>query len=142
MLENINDYDTIILGFGAHTVKNRCVEQLVPLFDTGKIDAIVTNGASVVHDTEIGFNDDTSEDVEATIKEGKFGWDRDVIWELNSFVKQCRTTSLGMMVAGLIVGRDNTEISQSSGTVIKTIYNLLYLLASVTTFFKCIKTLM
>ena len=142
MLENINDYDTIIVGFGAHTIKNRCVEQLIPLFDTGKIDAIVTNGASVVHDTEIGFNDDTSEDVEATIKEGKFGWDRDVIWELNSFVKQCRTTSLGMMVAGLIVGRDNTEISQSSGTVIKTIYNLLYLLASVTTFFKCIKTLM
>lgn len=102
MLENINDYDTIILGFGAHTVKNRCIEQLIPLFDTGKIDAIVTNGASVVHDTEIGFNDDTSEDVEATIKEGKFGWDRDVIWELNGFIKQCRTTSLGMMVGGLI----------------------------------------
>ena len=56
MLENINDYDTIILGFGAHTIKNRCVEQLIPLFDTGKIDAIVTNGASVVHDTEIGLS--------------------------------------------------------------------------------------
>ena len=142
MLENINDYDTIILGFGAHTVKNRCIEQLIPLFDTGKIDAIVTNGASVVHDTEIGFNDDTSEDVEATIKEGKFGWDRDVIWELNGFIKQCRTTSLGMMVAVLSVGRDNTEISPSSGTVIKTTYSLLYQSVSVTTFFKCIKTLM
>jgi len=102
MLQNINDYDTIILGFGAHTIKNRCIKQLKPLFETGKIDAFVTNGASILHDTEIALYDDTSEDVGATIKEGEFGWNRRSCGDLNNFVSNTRSDSLGRMISGFI----------------------------------------
>lgn len=102
LLNNIDQYDTIIIGFGAHTIKNRCVEQLKPLFETGKINAIVTNGASVLHDTEIALNDDTSEDVRSSIKEGNFGWGRTSCVDLNSFINDVRTDSLGMLVSNFI----------------------------------------
>lgn len=102
LLNNLNDYDTIILGFGAHTIKNRCVEQLKPLFETGKIDAFVTNGASILHDTEIALYDDTSEDVGSTIKEGEFGWNRRSCGDLNNFISNTRSDSLGRMISGFI----------------------------------------
>jgi hypothetical protein len=100
-----NKYDTIILGFGAHTIKNRCIEQLKPLFETGKIDAFVTNGASVLHDTEIAMYNDTSEDVGATIKEGNFGWNRRSCGDLNNFISSVRSDSLGNLIANFIAWR-------------------------------------
>jgi len=107
LLNNIDQYDTIILGFGAHTIKNRCVEQLKPLFETGKIDAFVTNGASILHDTEIALYDDTSEDVETTIKEGKFGWNRRVCGDINNFISLTRTDSLGKLISNFIGWQGN-----------------------------------
>lgn len=112
LLNNINDYDTIILGFGAHTIKNRCVEQLKPLFETGKIKAFVTNGASVLHDVEIALYDDTSEDVGATIKEGKFGWGRESCIDINNFINDVRSDSLGMLISNYIAWKgDHREKS-------------------------------
>jgi len=102
LLNSIDQYDTIIIGFGAHTIKNRCVEQLKPLFETGRIDAFVTNGASVLHDTEIALNDDTSEDVRSSIKEGNFGWGRSSCSELNNFINDVSSDSLGLLISNFI----------------------------------------
>ncbi|MEK6614234.1 MAG: hypothetical protein AABZ66_05045, partial [Candidatus Binatota bacterium] len=64
---------TIVLGMGAHPVKVGLSPLIIDFMERGIISAVAMNGAGIIHDFEIAFMGETSEDVAASIKDGSFG---------------------------------------------------------------------
>lgn len=67
---------SVILAFGAHTIKNGLGPVLIRLMEQGWVTHLATNGAGIIHDWEFAFLGRTSEDVRANVEAGRFG-----IWE-------------------------------------------------------------
>jgi len=64
---------SVILTFGAHTIKNGLEKILAALVEEGWVTHLATNGAGVIHDWEFSYQGLSSEDVRANVQEGKFG---------------------------------------------------------------------
>jgi hypothetical protein len=62
-----------ICGMGAHPLKVGLSPLIVHLMEKGVLTAIAMNGAGVIHDFEIAFAGQTSEDVSSEIGRGTFG---------------------------------------------------------------------
>ena len=63
----------IVWGIGAHVIKTGLSPVLIDLMERGFVSALATNGAGIIHDFEIALAGATSEDVEASLGEGRFG---------------------------------------------------------------------
>jgi hypothetical protein len=63
----------VIWGMGGHGIKVGVLPHLLALREAGFIHAFATNGSCMVHDFELAFAGQTSEDVAAAIKTGDFG---------------------------------------------------------------------
>ncbi len=63
----------VILGMGAHPIKVGLSPFIIRLMEEGTIQAVAMNGAGIVHDFEIAFAGQTSEDVASAIGAGMFG---------------------------------------------------------------------
>jgi len=63
----------VILGMGAHPIKVGLSPVIVDLMEKGIVTAIAANGASIVHDFELAFAGQTSEDVGKELCTGSFG---------------------------------------------------------------------
>jgi hypothetical protein len=67
---------SVILTFGAHTIKNGMAPVLIALIRKGWVTHLATNGAGVIHDWEFAFLGKSGEDVRENVKNGQFGiWD-------------------------------------------------------------------
>jgi len=67
---------SVMLTFGAHVIKNCMAPTLIELMKEGWITHLATNGAGIIHDWEIAFQGETSEDVRENVACGQFGiWD-------------------------------------------------------------------
>ena len=64
---------TILYALGAHVIKVGLSPLIIDLMRHQWITAIALNGAGIIHDFEIAFAGQTSEDVELQIKDGQFG---------------------------------------------------------------------
>jgi hypothetical protein len=71
---------SVILAFGAHTIKNGMSPTLIALIREGWVTHLATNGAGIIHDWEFAYQGKTSEDVRENVKNGQFG-----IWEETGF---------------------------------------------------------
>lgn len=71
-----NNKSSVMLAFGAHTIKNGLAPVLLRLLEEGWITHLATNGAGIIHDWEFAFLGQSSEDVKENLKDGQFG-----IWE-------------------------------------------------------------
>jgi len=67
---------SVMLTFGAHTIKNGMSPTLIALINEGWVTHLATNGAGIIHDWELAYQGKTSEDVRENVKNGQFG-----IWE-------------------------------------------------------------
>jgi hypothetical protein len=67
---------SVILAFGAHSIKNGLARVMTRLMDGGWVGHFATNGAGVIHDWEFAFQGASGEDVKRYLDEGQFG-----IWE-------------------------------------------------------------
>lgn len=63
----------VIVGMGAHVIKVGLSPILIDLMDRGFVTALAMNGAGIVHDYEIALAGRTSEDVDASLPDGRFG---------------------------------------------------------------------
>ena len=73
---DIKSKKKVILGFGAHFIKNKCHPYLKRMMDKGYVTHVVTNGASTIHDFEFVYDGKTEEDVRENLANGTFGlWD-------------------------------------------------------------------
>ncbi|HLN55283.1 MAG TPA: hypothetical protein VK207_04775 [Bacteroidales bacterium] len=75
-----NNKSSVILAFGAHTIKNGLAPILIRLLEQGWITHMATNGAGIIHDWEFAFQGKSSEDVKENVNAGQFG-----IWEETGF---------------------------------------------------------
>jgi hypothetical protein len=67
---------SVILTFGAHTIKNGMAPALIALMEEGWLTHLATNGAAIIHDWEFAFQGKSSEDVRENVEQGQFGiWD-------------------------------------------------------------------
>jgi hypothetical protein len=67
---------SVILTFGAHTIKNGLSPVLISLMEKGWLSHLATNGAGIIHDWEFAFQGKSSEDVRENVEQGRFGlWD-------------------------------------------------------------------
>ena len=64
----------VVAAMGGHVVKVGCGPLIVDLMERGILTALSVNGAFVIHDYEIALQGGTSEDVDANIQDGSFGW--------------------------------------------------------------------
>jgi len=64
---------SVMLTFGAHTIKNGLAPVLIQLMEKKWITHFATNGAGVIHDWEFAFQGKTSEDVRTNMSQGEFG---------------------------------------------------------------------
>jgi hypothetical protein len=71
---------SVMLTFGAHTIKNGMSPALIALISEGWVTHLATNGAGIIHDWEFAFHGKTSEDVRENVKNGQFG-----IWNETGF---------------------------------------------------------
>jgi hypothetical protein len=63
----------ILWGIGGHVIKVGLGPVLIDLMRRGFVSGIAMNGAALIHDFEIALAGNTSEDVEASIGDGRFG---------------------------------------------------------------------
>lgn len=71
---------SVMLAFGAHTIKNGMAPTLMALINEGWVTHLATNGAGIIHDWEFAFQGKSSEDVRDNVNKGQFG-----IWEETGF---------------------------------------------------------
>lgn len=71
---------SVMLAFGAHSIKNGLGPVLIRLIKEGWVTHLATNGAGIIHDWELAFQGATSEDVRANVPLGEFG-----TWEETGF---------------------------------------------------------
>jgi hypothetical protein len=92
----------VILGMGAHPTKVGLNPILVDLMRKDVITAVAMNGAVVIHDFELAYQGQTSEEVEAEIDSGRFGMAEDTGRILNEAIVLGWQKGLGF---GEAVGR-------------------------------------
>jgi hypothetical protein len=67
---------SVMLTFGAHTIKNGMAPTLIALMKEGWMTHLATNGAGIIHDWEFAYQGKSSEDVRENVDLGQFGiWD-------------------------------------------------------------------
>jgi hypothetical protein len=68
---------TVVAALGGHVIKTGCGPYLIDWVKRGLVKAVVLNGAAAIHDFELALAGKTSEDVNATLHDGKFGMARE-----------------------------------------------------------------
>jgi len=67
---------SVMLTFGAHTIKNGMAPTLIALLKEDWVTHLATNGAGIIHDWEFAYQGKSSEDVRENVDLGQFGiWD-------------------------------------------------------------------
>jgi deoxyhypusine synthase len=80
----------IILGMGAHPIKVGLSPLIIDLMQRGLLAAVATNGAAIIHDFELAFAGETSEDVAANLADGRFGMAEETGRFLNEAIARAR----------------------------------------------------
>ncbi len=100
-----------VMAFGAHAIKNGLAPVLIRLIERGWLTHLATNGAGIIHDWELAYTGETSEDVRANVARGEFG-----MWEetgrfLNLAIDVGAYAGLGYGESvGALISRDGLEI--------------------------------
>ncbi|MFN7950898.1 MAG: hypothetical protein U0610_04155 [bacterium] len=86
----------VIVGMGAHVIKVGLSPILIDLMERGIVTALAMNGAGIVHDYEIALAGRTSEDVDASLPEGRFGVTAETGEFLNAAIVRGHARGLGL----------------------------------------------
>jgi len=96
----------VVLMMGAHVIKCGLSLILIDLMKRGLISAIAMNGAGAIHDLEIAYWGQTSEDVAENLKDGSFGMAKETAEKFNSILEKGYKKSSGF---GEIFGKSLCE---------------------------------
>ncbi len=93
----------VLFGFGAHLIKVGLAPVVVDLIERGIVTGILMNGAGCVHDLELAYMGQTSEDVAPALDDGTFGMARETAERLNGAIAAGARDGIGM---GEAIGRE------------------------------------
>ena len=106
IIEARKNKKSVMLTFGAHTIKNGLGRVLAALIEEGWVTHLATNGAGVIHDWEFAYKGLSSEDVRENVLEGKFGtWEETGLYinlalMMGSYQGQGYGEAVGSMING------------------------------------------
>jgi hypothetical protein len=92
----------LVWGLGAHVLKVGVGPWLIELMKSGWITHLSLNGAGVIHDFELAYCGQTSEDVAQALRDGSFGMARETGEQLGALISGPEARAEG---AGAHVGR-------------------------------------
>ena len=92
----------VLFGMGAHVIKVGLNPLVIDLMQRGVISAVAMNGAGIIHDFELAYAGKTSEDVSASLADGRFGMAAETGEYLSRAVKTAASEKIGL---GRAVGR-------------------------------------
>ena len=102
---------SVILAFGAHTIKNGLGELLAALVEENWVTHLTTNGAGVIHDWEFSYQGLSSEDVRENVQKGQFGTWKETGFYINLALMDGAYRGLGYGEAvGAIISREGLNI--------------------------------
>jgi hypothetical protein len=87
---------SIVFALGAHVIKVGLNPIFIDLVKSGWISGLALNGAGIIHDFEIAFAGQTSEDVAAQIKDGRFGMAKETGELLNRAINKGSKKNIGL----------------------------------------------
>src|SRR5689334_22173043 len=93
---------TVLLGMGAHPIKVGLSPLIIDFMERGIINGVALNGAGIIHDFELAFMGETSEDVAAALQDGSFGMAEETGAFLNQAISAGYQNGTGL---GAAVGR-------------------------------------
>jgi hypothetical protein len=93
---------TVVAALGGHVIKTGCGPYLVDWVRRGLVKAVALNGAAAIHDFELALAGKTSEDVGATLHEGRFGMARETA---DAFAVAARAGAENELGLGAALGR-------------------------------------
>jgi len=97
---------TVVLGMGAHPIKVGLSPLIIDFMERGILDAIALNGAGIIHDFELAYMGETSEDVAAALKDGSFGMGEETGSFINQAIIDGSSNNLGVGTAvGLAINK-------------------------------------
>lgn len=85
----------VIWSMGAHVIKNGLSRYVIELVRNGIITHVSGNGATSIHDFELAFLGETSEDVARSIEDGSFGMWEETGRYMNEAIQQGASEGLG-----------------------------------------------
>jgi hypothetical protein len=88
MARAVREQRPIILGMGAHPIKVGLSPLIIDLLERGILSAVALNGAGIIHDFELAYHGETSEDVASALADGSFGMARETGEFLNGAISQ------------------------------------------------------
>ncbi|MBF0545148.1 MAG: hypothetical protein HQM08_11970 [Candidatus Riflebacteria bacterium] len=86
----------VILGIGAHVIKCGLSPWIIKLMNAGAITGLAMNGAGSIHDFELAYFGETSEDVAKELESGRFGFVEETGAWMGEAFRQGATKNLGM----------------------------------------------
>jgi hypothetical protein len=93
----------VMLGMGAHSIKVGLNPVIIDLMERGIITSLSLNGAGIIHDFELAFVGQTSEDVDKEILSGAFGMAEETGRMLNQAIGAAgREEGIGAAVGKMI----------------------------------------
>jgi deoxyhypusine synthase len=90
------DRRPVMLGMGAHPIKVGLTPVIIDLMERGIVTSLHLNGAGIVHDFELAFIGQTSEDVDKEILTGAFGMAEETGGMINDAIKAGAEAGLGI----------------------------------------------
>jgi len=97
------DKRPVMLGMGAHSIKVGLSPVIIDLMERGIITSLSLNGAGIIHDFELAFIGQTSEDVDKEILSGAFGMAEETGSMLNSAIRSAGADEgIGTAVGNMI----------------------------------------
>jgi hypothetical protein len=98
---------TVVAALGGHVIKTGCGPYLIDWISKGLVKAVAMNGSAAIHDFELAVAGKTSEDVSATLHEGKFGFARETA---DAFAVAARLGAEHELGLGHALGRHLEEL--------------------------------
>ncbi len=107
----------VVVAFGGHVVKCGLGPVLLDLMERGIVTAVATHGAGAIHDVELAFHGETSEDPAKTMRDGRFGMVHETAGYLNDAARLGRHRGLGQAV-GDLMNEDPEEFPHADHSIL------------------------
>ncbi|OGW26684.1 MAG: hypothetical protein A2X56_04370 [Nitrospirae bacterium GWC2_57_13] len=92
----------VMLGMGAHAIKVGLNPVIIDLLERKIVTSLSLNGAGIIHDFELAFVGQTSEDVDKEILSGAFGMAEETGSMLNGAIRSAGDAGIGAAVGRMI----------------------------------------
>jgi len=108
----------VIMMFGGHIIKRGLAALVIDLMQRGVITHLASNGAATIHDFEIAFQGNTSEDVLKSLEDGSFGMAEETGLLMNQAIQSGVNQGMGLGEAlGRLIADDPRFVYRANSVV-------------------------